>query len=220
MTFFDIDGTLVAHKGAERAAALAFQRGHGTIFPESPDAFVARWHSVAEKQVRRYLSGELTFHQQRQARMREMFSHDRALTDAESDTLFAEYLMRYEENWTLFPDVIPCLECLKNKRIGIISNGDSAQQREKLNRTRIGRRFSVVMISGDIGCAKPAAEIFHAACKAAQEEPKHCVFIGDDFDTDAMGSRRAGMVGIWLSRAGSDRPDAAPMIKTLIEFKG
>jgi len=40
------------------------------------------------------------------------------------------------------------------------------------------------------------------------------------FSADNLGSRRAGMIGVWLNRAGSDRSDAAPMIKTLVEFKG
>jgi len=34
MIFFDIDGTLVDHKSAELAVALAFQKEHDEVFPE------------------------------------------------------------------------------------------------------------------------------------------------------------------------------------------
>jgi putative hydrolase of the HAD superfamily len=219
MIFFDIDGTLVDHKGAERAAALAFQKNYVKAFPESADAFAARWHTVAEKHVRRHLAGELSFQGQRRARLRELFAHHSSLTDAEADGLFVGYLMKYEENWSLYPDVMPCLEELENQRLGIISNGDSKQQREKLQKINIAARFPVVMISGDIGCAKPAAGIFHMVCKMAQEKPEECIYVGDDFETDAIGSRQVGMVGIWLNRGDSDHPDEAPMIKTLGELK-
>lgn len=89
MIFFDIDGTLVDHKGAERVAAFAFQRAHGEVFPESPEDFAARWHLVAEKHLRRHLVGEISFQGQRRARLRELFSHHSALTDEEADESLA-----------------------------------------------------------------------------------------------------------------------------------
>lgn len=219
MIFFDIDGTLVDHKGAERAAAIAFQRDHAEVFPESVEAFITRWQVVAEEHVRRYLAGEVSFQGQRRARIRELFAGHSSLTEAEADRLFAGYLKKYEEQWSLYPDVLPCLTELEGQRLGIISNGDSGQQREKLRNLRIADRFSIVLISGDINCAKPAVEIFHRACKAAQEEPGMCVYVGDDFDADAIGSRRAGMTGVWLNRCNSHRPDEEPTIKTLSQLK-
>jgi len=175
MIFFDIDGTMADHEGAERAAALAFQKDHAEVFPEPADAFVARWHAVAEKHLRRHLAGELSFQDQRRARLRELFASRSSLSDAEADSLFAGYLNRYEEHWALYPDVMPCLAELVNQPLGVISNGDSRQQRQKLRKLELADRFSVVLISGDIGCAKPDAAIFHAACKAAHENAEACV---------------------------------------------
>jgi putative hydrolase of the HAD superfamily len=186
MIFFDIDGTLVDHKGAERAAALAFQRDHAEVFPEPADVFAVRWHAAAEKHVRRYLAGAISFQDRRRARLQELFAQHTVLSDAEADELFAGYLKRYEEHWSLYSDVMPCLAKLGHQRLGIISNGDSRQQRDKLCKLGIAERFSVLLISGDIGCAKSDALIFHAACKAAGEIPENCVHVGDDFDTDAI----------------------------------
>jgi putative hydrolase of the HAD superfamily len=215
MIFFDIDGTLVDHKGAERAAALAFQRDHANVFPGSPDAFAARWHEVAERHIRRHFSGELTFQEQRRARLRELFAHDRQLTDSKADELFQAYLRRYEENWRLYRDAIPCLEQFANHALGIISNGKSSQQRKKLAQLGIAQRFRAVIVSGDVGVAKPALGIFVAACTAVGRQPSECVYVGDDLMSDAQGSKRAGLHAIWLNRHGPEKATAVVTVASL-----
>ena len=153
MIFFDIDGTLADHKSADRAAALAFQRDHAEVFPEAPDEFAVRWYAVAEKHINRHFAGELTFQGQRRARLQELFAHHSPLTDTEADKLFQTYLKRYEENWFLYPDVMPCLDHFARHVLGVISNGDSNQQRKKLRQLGIIERFSTVLVSGDLGVA-------------------------------------------------------------------
>ena len=44
---------------------------------------------------------------------------------------FERYLPCHEGGWELLPDVIPCLDRLAAQDLGIISNGNSAQQRQK-----------------------------------------------------------------------------------------
>jgi putative hydrolase of the HAD superfamily len=218
MIFFDIDGTLVDHKGAERAAAFSFQRDFAKIFPGPPDEFASRWQTLAEKHVRRYLAGELSFQDQRRARIRELFALEGSVADNEADSIFSVYLKRYEQNWRLFADVESCLTDIAGHGLGIISNGDSKQQRAKLQVLGIAERFSTVLISGDIGKAKPETGIFVLACQNAGKRPDECLYVGDDFEVDAMASRRAGMRGIWLNRTGMDRPSRNDMIRSLTEL--
>jgi len=219
MIFFDVDGTLVDHKSAEREAALAFQKEYREVFPETPDGFVNRWQTVAEKHVRRYLARELSFQGQRRARLQELFSHHTALSDSEADEMFHKYLRQYEESWRLYPDVMPCLNTFSRQKLGIISNGDSKQQRQKLETLGIAQYFSTVVVSGDIGIAKPDPLIFHAACKAAGCSPNECLFIGNDLDIDAKGSISAGLRGIWLNRDGHKQQEGIPAISSLEELK-
>lgn len=218
MIFFDIDGTLVDHKGAEHVAALAFQRDYADRFTGPSEAFLSLWQRLADKHVQRYLAGEISFQGQRRARIRDLFG-DQKMADADADSIFAEYLSRYEEHWGLFGDVEPCLQEMAEVKLGIISNGDSRQQRAKLERLGIAGRFSTIIISGDINTAKPEAVIFSAACHAAGLRPDECVYVGDDFEVDARGSQRAGMRGIWLNRNGRTCPDYAEMITSLKELK-
>ena len=202
--FFDIDGTLLDNARAERLAAGAFQRDHCGLFPESSQEFVARWGQITQRHIQRYLAGEITFQGQRRARLQELFKRHRTIDDDEADKLFASYLKQYEENWKLFPDVKPCLKDLSGETMGIISNGDSEQQRQKLTTLGISGCFAIVVISGEIGISKPDSGIFRAACQAANESPEACWYVGDSFRTDVLGSRQVGMRGVWLNRSGNE----------------
>ncbi len=202
--FFDIDNTLLDNARAEWLAAEAFQRDHSEFIPESTQEFVARWKRVTETHIQRYLKGELTFQGQRRARLQDIFNRYRKIDDDEADILFTCYLKHYEENWRLFPDVKPCLKDLSGITLGIISNGDSEQQRQKLTSLDISDCFDNVVISGDIGISKPDPGIFLAACKAANESPEACWYVGDNFRTDILGSCQVGMRGVWLNRGGNE----------------
>ena len=112
----------------------------------------------------------------------------------------------------MFPDVGPCLEHLTSYRLGVISNGRTVQQRLKLARTGIADRFEGIVISEEYGCAKPNAEIFHRACSTAGESPDRSVYVGDLYDVDAVAARNAGLVGVWLDRAGNASEEHVPPV--------
>lgn len=219
MIFFDIDDTLFDNHSAEFAAAKDFHRFYSDIFPVSSNEFASNWRVITEKHVQRYISGELSFQGQRRERLKEIFSHNCILSDEEADTMFQRYLACYEKNWMLFSDVLSCFEQLEGKKLGIISNGDSSQQRQKLARTGIIDRFTVLAISGDIGVSKPDPRIFIEACRMAGVDPSDCCHIGDNLEADLKGSTSVGMKGIWLNRNGNDPIQDCTTIKSLLDLK-
>lgn len=218
--FFDIDETLVDHAGAEHDAVIAFYREHAALFSERAEEFAQRWHQVAETHMQRYLTGELSFQAQRRVRVKEVFKGaDIPLTDSRADALFASYLKHYENHWRLFPDVEACFRMLSSHQLGIISNGDTSQQRKKLNDLGIASFFTSVTISSDVGVAKPEPGIFIEACRQAQLPPETCVYIGDRLETDARAAVKAGLRGIWLNRSGLPRVNIdVPVITSLDEL--
>ena len=139
---------------------------------------------------------------------------------AQADELFDIYFRVYESRWLLFPDVLPSLGELSGHRLGIISNGNGAEQRSKLERTGIAERFEFVHISDDCGHAKPDAEIFLRACTMAGVAPRDAIYIGDLYETDAVGARAAGLHGVWLNRGSTyAREHAPPAIRSLDELQ-
>ena len=149
-----------------------------------------------------FLTGAISFTEPRRHRIRAVFPA--ALEDHEADRLFRIYLAYYEQSWRIFPDVLPCLDRLTAHTLGILSNGDTQQQRKKLEVLGIASRFAVVVTSEAVGVAKPAARIFTLACHAAAAHPTQCVYVGDRLETDARAAHQAGWTGIWLNRTASE----------------
>ncbi len=77
-------------------------------------------------------------------------------------------------------------------RLGIISNGYTTEQKEKLEALGLIDLFDVIVISESIGIWKPQAAIFLAAASLAGVEPERCVMVGDSVETDIVGGISAG----------------------------
>lgn len=228
LILFDIDDTLLDHRAAERAAATVL---HGMVGATLPlEAFLSEWSRALEHHFARYVAGELSYEEQRRARLREVV--DPTLSDADADRLLAQYLEAYEAGWSLFADVLPCLERLGARGrggesgrgdgdlLGIVSNGPSGHQRRKLAQLGLLDRFDPVVISGDGGAAKPDPAIFLKACALAGVSPSEALHIGDRYDLDAEGARAAGLRGVWLDRHGraATQTHEPPVIASLDEL--
>ncbi|WP_368406453.1 HAD family hydrolase [Streptomyces sp. CC77] len=109
----------------------------------------------------------------------------------------------------LFPDTLPALELLAGDyRHGVLSNSSLHNQDRKLRVLGVRDRFEAVVCAADIGISKPEAAAFHAACDALGLAPYEVAYVGDQPDIDARGATEAGLLGIWLDRAGAGgRPE-------------
>jgi putative hydrolase of the HAD superfamily len=203
LVFFDIDGTLLDHDYAEHAGVSEFYRIYSHVFEMQESDFVQVWMELSNESFERYLAKEITFQEQRRVRMKRLFAYaGRALSDDEADKVFELYLHSYRDNWRGFSDVLPCLNSMQNITLGIISNGEYDQQVEKLKRINVRGYFAYVVTSSSVRASKPDPQIFIEACRQAGRKPEECFYVGDKLDTDAHGSNRVGMKGIWLDRTG------------------
>ena len=106
------------------------------------------------------------------------------LSDEDCDVLSREFLQIYEANWRLFDDVIPVLDALRHRPLGVITNGADQQQRQKLRNLGALDRFSVIVTSDDTKMSKPDPGIFHHAARAIGARSEGCVHVGDDWKKD------------------------------------
>jgi putative hydrolase of the HAD superfamily len=79
-----------------------------------------------------------------------------------------------------------------------LSNGNA-----DLERIGLARFFHFSISSRSFGKAKPAAEIFHAACAGLDLPPSEVLHIGDDPALDVLGAHAAGLRSAWLNRSGA-----------------
>ena len=200
--FFDLDHTLLDSKKAEEKAVHKFIKLFKELDSINEDEFGKEWHKTALELYEKYNKREITFERQRIDRVKNTFLKFNIIkTDEEAKEIFKEYLKLYEDNWLLFDDTINTLEQLKNKyKLGIITNGDSVQQRQKIENTKITNYFSQIIISSEVGFSKPEKEIFELACKRIKEKPESSIMVGDNLKADVQGAINAGLNGIWINR--------------------
>ena len=204
---FDIDGTLFEHEKAQRVALgeLYDSVAEGLVQQPPLEEFVSFWHTETERYIDMYLAGQLTYREQRIQRVRSIFVRwGHTFPETEAWEVFTGYLTSYERNWSLFEDALPCLRAMEQYRLGVISNGDSEQQRRKLSTTRIDSFFASIVVSGDDRTAKPDRGIFQRSSRELKTLPGEMVYVGDRLEHDAIGACRAGLHGVWLDRNNSD----------------
>lgn len=185
--FFDIDNTLLDHTTAEQGAVAAIARLHHQTV--TPDLFYQTWMETTKEYWDKFERGELTFIQQRNSRIRDIWNvFGSSLSDEQTEGIVVQYLDFYEKNWCLFPDVKGCLQKLSDRRqrLGIVSNGSLDQQRKKLQMTGILGYFDgdLIVVSDEVGVSKPDPQIFAVAQQRAGCLPLHLLYVGDDLAKD------------------------------------
>ncbi len=95
--------------------------------------------------------------------------------------------------WRVYADVVPALEDLaRDHRLLVLSNFDR-RLRGILAGHDLARFFRQIILSSEVGAAKPHRRMFDAALTAADCEPGGCLHVGDDWKCDAEGAKSAGM---------------------------
>ncbi len=221
--FFDLDDTLLDHRGAERAGAMAMHARHRAGPDEGEDAFCTRWRAAAERHYARYAAGAITFADQRRERLRDVLA--RRLSDVEADQLFADYLTAYRAAWRAFADVGPGVATVRARHpdavIGVLTNGEAEQQAAKLARIGLTGQVAHLVTPADAGGrGKPGPAIFAAAARICGVPGGRCVMVGDDLALDVAGARAAGWRAIWLDRRGErvDGGAADAIIGSLLDL--
>lgn len=100
-----------------------------------------------------------------------------------------------------FPETISTLINIKAKgyRLGVISNGITIKQWEKLIRLGIYPFFDEVVTSDEVGFEKPHGRIFEEALNRMGCSAEKSVMIGNKFTEDIMGAVNAGMSAILVN---------------------
>lgn len=99
------------------------------------------------------------------------------------------------------PGAVELLELLKNNfKLGMITNGFVDLQEARLKRNGLFEYFDVLIISENVGVAKPDPKIFeHAFRLMGDVSRKEILMVGDSPNSDILGGMRAGIDTCWLN---------------------
>ena len=145
---------------------------------------------------------------------------DQGIADDELAAGLGErFMTERRARFEVFPDAAPVLHSLADRFVlGLVTNGASCLQREKLRASGLADMFDAVVVSGDVGEAKPSALPFQRALTML--DASHAVMIGDSFEKDIRGARAAGLDAVWVNRNGRPAPDGldVPEVASLSEL--
>ncbi|MGY5452272.1 pyrimidine 5'-nucleotidase [Agarivorans sp. MS3-6] len=137
------------------------------------------------------------------------FSHWARKLNIHPQQLNSAFLSAMAEICRLLPGAKDLVDALLGKvNMGIITNGFTALQTIRLERTGLKDYFFPLVISEQVGVAKPHVAIFEHAFKHMQYPAKDAILmVGDNPHSDIQGGINAGIDTCWLNRHGQAKPE-------------
>ncbi|BDF96441.1 MULTISPECIES: pyrimidine 5'-nucleotidase [Pseudoalteromonas] len=136
------------------------------------------------------------------------FSEWAAKLNVPAQTLNDDFLTAMAEICHPLPGAVELLTALKpHARLGIITNGFTQLQARRLARTGLNDMFDWLVISEQVGIAKPAKEIFqHTFDLMGNPDKAQILMVGDTANSDILGAQNAGIDSCWLQHPGFELP--------------
>lgn len=213
---FDLDDTLIDHRGAVARALRAW-------LPGLPEDGTARWNEAQERHLVAWRERRITFAEQRRRRLRDFLpAVGIPFDDADLDEIFQGYLREYEAAWTAFPDVTAALAAIAGDGLvtAVLTNGTVEQHHQKLAKVGLAGRVGPVFTVEDLGVAKPDPAAFGRACARWGLDPATVLSVGDRYDLDVLPARRAGLRAVHLDRHDEGPHDEPERITSLRDLRG
>jgi len=109
----------------------------------------------------------------------------------------------------LLPGAKELITALTGKvNMGIITNGFTELQRVRLEKTGLKDVFAALIISEQVGVAKPDIGIFeHALAHMGEPQREQVLMVGDNPHSDILGGMNAGLDTCWLNPGRSALPE-------------
>ncbi len=134
------------------------------------------------------------------------------LDEAPAEEIAERALRDFLDRLAPFDDSIATLETLRSQgyRLGMVTNGSSDTQREKIARWNLEPYFDEIVIESEFGRGKPDPGVFAKALAGTGAAPHEAWMVGDNLYADIGGARGAGIHSVWIHRERLQFPDDPP----------
>lgn len=111
-------------------------------------------------------------------------------------------------------NMLKIIKLLKSKQfnIGVITNGPHDRQWRKIKNLGLENWIDKknIIVSGDYEVSKPDQKIFKI-CESQMGllNPSHCLYVGDSYENDVIGAKKANWQVLWFNHRGINPPEEA-----------
>ncbi len=215
VVLFDSDHTLFDFDGSK---AISFARVVESAGGTDPAALLPVFSDVERPLWAALERGELNHLELNYARWAGLL--DAAGLDADPAACADSYLDSLGRTGGLFPDARPLLDALHGKvRLALVTNGISRVMHTRLDHFEWAQYFETVVVSSELGVAKPSAAFFDAAFEGLdQPDRSRTIIVGDSLTSDMAGGRGYGITTCWFNPQQAPQPEGIDhMVHTLPE---
>ena len=208
---FDADGTLFDFDRAEaQALQSTLTQAGDQLGPEDLAAYRMAFKRINGDLWRLFEDGGISQDTLKVARFGKLV--DETGLNGDPQTMSEMYLANLALNSDLLPGAESVLETLSGHfQMAIITNGLQAVQRSRFGRATITAHFEAIIISDEVGAAKPDPRIFDVAFdQMDQPKREEVLIIGDSLTSDITGGINYGIDTCWYNPQG--RPLPAGMV--------
>ncbi len=194
--FFDLDNTLYDFDKSER---VSLQKALSEIDIPFEENLLQVYKKINKACWLDFENGVISQTDLRHMRYERFFE---ALSIKNDPVQFGKrYLTHLSECDFLYDTTIPLLKNLQSDfHLYIISNGLKEVQRPKIEKCKITSFFKKIVISDEIGIAKPYSGFFDIALENINKNSySNCLIIGDNLNSDIKGGINYGLKTCWYN---------------------
>lgn len=204
----DLDGTVLDFEASQRHALRRTVEELGVAWDDEHAAMYARINAALWEAYERREIGATDLRSTRWRQFLEVIE-----VEADPDHTGERYLAHFVEGAHLIDGAADAVAALAERMTVIaVTNGFGDVQHQRLDRSGLRPHLSGVVVSDEVGAAKPQPAIFDRAFELAGNPPRDRVaIVGDSLTSDIAGGREYGITTIWVNPHGVDHaPHPAP----------
>ncbi|WP_062271089.1 HAD family hydrolase [Endozoicomonas arenosclerae] len=195
---FDLDNTLFDFDSSEKLSIKHFFQKLGVLNSENEDELISAF--LRENTIYWNLRDEIGIEEVFERTVKSVFQMELSAFDCPSNG-GQVYLECFEENVVLEDGANNILDSLASKHpLYVVSNGLKSIQKKRIRNAGIMEYFDDIVVSGDVGFAKPDREIFDHIINKNNICRKSAVYIGDSIRDDYHGAKNADLKYIFYNR--------------------